>query len=1155
MQRFMSRKPFIFLLAGAVLLSVLSGAAWVLLHHESFLKRQLRQIVLRQTGRVVEVAGPLRLALGATTMLEARDVRFSSAAWDREPYMASAGLMALSLDLGSIFSAQTVVQRIELADCQVAWRINAEGASNWDLFDAAEESETIEVDPDHPPAYRLEHVQIENCQLSHATPERPRAVEIDLSKLALQLMEGGAYRVQLSGAVDEVPLVLSGNFGPVQSLWQGGPFTYEVELQAGRISLSGSGALADVRAGSGANVSLQFSGPEFATVTSYLALPPFSSDAFDFSLRLATEGEMTVVDLDGDLGSFDISAAGEVDRLVRPDKGQLRVSAAGPNLEALGELFDFQGLPADPFVITFSAKLENGQVKLEPFILSSEQDRLEISGVLGDWPSLENSSVEFSARAGEIGRWARLFERPGLQGGELAAAGHFGSDAAGLIAVQAGVEYRQSRLSIDGTLGPAFGSFQPEVDFTFDSPDLSQLAAVFDVKQLPAAPAAASGHFSKRDPGKKDPGKSHPGKSDSAYTFTDVSVALADNRARVDGRMVPTARLAGSDLNFQLDVPSAASLGRLFDADKLPDLPLVAQVRIVPDGKGLEFQVRDGSLGGISLSLQGRMADVSAPRVFSADVEIQMDSLRQLAFLAPDKQWLDLPLTASGAIAHQPGSLRFGATHLVLGQTVADLEAVVQLVDDYKGTTIRIDGQGGDLGELFPDRDMKTLPRDFSVSGLWVNGAQADTLADVRLGWGETSLELAGSVDRFWPPGRLDLKVQLRAPDASVFNESYKWALPALALSASSRIAGSPKDFTLEGLSAQLGDSSAKGELRLEWGAPPRLSGTIDAETINLNHWLAPKKDTQPAGQGRNPAKSRQVFDDSPVRGLGKKTIELDLEVRADQANLGNAVIEDIRLGILYSNEALRLDRVEARDRNGQKITGSLSLDASGPVPQLGLELKGTGIRLGLASFEGQDPSTFPLTEMELTLQGKGATRHDLVSSLDGSLRMYQGPGLVAAAGMDFMFTDFVTQLIKTLNPFSKNRQFEQLDCAVFAADIVSGKATVDPIIVRLKEVTILSQGLIDLESERIGLSFSSRTRQGLGLNPSLLINPFIKVGGTLAAPAIELDPAGGVVKGGALVATAGIPRLAQSLSDRLLGSDPCADARKKLEKADAQSH
>jgi hypothetical protein len=123
----------------------------------------------------------------------------------------------------------------------------------------------------------------------------------------------------------------------------------------------------------------------------------------------------------------------------------------------------------------------------------------------------------------------------------------------------------------------------------------------------------------------------------------------------------------------------------------------------------------------------------------------------------------------------------------------------------------------------------------------------------------------------------------------------------------------------------------------------------------------------------------------------------------------------------------------------------------------------------------------------------------------------------------------------------------------VLAADVSDGMVNVFPVIIQTDQVTILSQGVIDLDTEKIDFSFHTKTRKGLGLSVGMLINPFIRVGGNLASPVLELDPAGSAIKGGLAVATAGLSLVAKSVSDRFLSSkNPCGDALKDIARRDS---
>jgi hypothetical protein len=151
------------------------------------------------------------------------------------------------------------------------------------------------------------------------------------------------------------------------------------------------------------------------------------------------------------------------------------------------------------------------------------------------------------------------------------------------------------------------------------------------------------------------------------------------------------------------------------------------------------------------------------------------------------------------------------------------------------------------------------------------------------------------------------------------------------------------------------------------------------------------------------------------------------------------------------------------------------------------------------------------------------------------------------------MFSEFILELFQALNPFATRSDYTELECVVLAADVDDGRAELSPIVMRTRELTILSKGVIDLDTEQLDLQFNTKPRKGIGISAGVLIKPLLKVGGTLAEPALELDPGGAVVSGGAAVVTMGLSLLAQSLADRYFASaDPCGDARREIGKRDA---
>jgi hypothetical protein len=84
----------------------------------------------------------------------------------------------------------------------------------------------------------------------------------------------------------------------------------------------------------------------------------------------------------------------------------------------------------------------------------------------------------------------------------------------------------------------------------------------------------------------------------------------------------------------------------------------------------------------------------------------------------------------------------------------------------------------------------------------------------------------------------------------------------------------------------------------------------------------------------------------------------------------------------------------------------------------------------------------------------------------------------------------------------------------------------------------------IDLKTEKLDVNFKMTPRKGLGLSISNIVNPYIKLTGTLGSPSLVVDPESLLIEGSVAVATAGLSVLAKSFKDRFLsGKDPCGKA------------
>ena len=1116
----------------ALVTAIGAGIAWYLLHDEDFLKARLSAFVLDRTGRELTVDGTLSLDLGRQTTIEARGVRFENAAWASPADMVSLGHVRVTIDVPSLFGEVPVIRSLLLEDCAVHLAENAEGAANWDMLAEASDEPPAEQEPATGLPVLLLDTHLRECRLTHDAPQREQPLTVAADELALQLVDGNRWQGSGRGRIDQDPLSFTARMEPAGAFLDDQPMEYELELLAGQVALRSSGSVQNPRTGRGADLDFDFNGPEMAQVLERFKLPPLSEGPFDFHLKLESQGDLTDLSLDGDLGSLTLNASGQLDRLVRPQAGALRATASGPNLQALGQALKVNDLVPESYGLNAELSMENGITRAETLVLETARDRLEVSGVLGRAPAFADSDLRIRATTDEIGRWKTRTRLPEATVGPAALNGALASDGNGLFSVQARLEYVDSILDIDGELGALGSAFEPDLNVSLEAPDSQALGIRFGIDRLPGVAVSVKGRV---------------GYAGQMLELNGVKAAMGDHRAALDGTANPFPPFTGSAVDVRVDSPDLAVLGRLFGQEELPAAPLTLQGRISRPDERLRFENVNLDLAGNRVQANGYLGPNREFKGSEFELELDSPDVAALAALfgtedlPREAMKLSMSLKQDGeGIAFRTSGGSAGEITLQIDGRMADLNKPLEVDADFD---IRLPSLAF-LGFLAPNADLPDRP--FHARGKLINDRARTRLDGVTLALGGMTADVTGE---FTGSRQFDLRLDIDAPDASELRPwAGKWLQPK-PLGIATQIRGSPESFELAGIDMRLGRSRCTGELRVELGERDRVSGQLTFPMLDLSFW----RDMYGNRAAAEPSPAPQyLFDDTPIMKIADLGVDVDLGLELAEVDLGNSRAQDLKLSFLLDHESFQADLFSYQGPSGGRLSGQISLDSSGIMPQLHLELTGREVRLGVATAPGQDVATFPPHDMDILLDGSGETRREMASRLSGEIRVFTGAGDVATSGVEFLLNDVLTELFTTLNPFAEKSEYTRLECAVIAATVLDGRAEVYPVIFNTRELTILSKGTIDLHTESIDMSFSSKPRQGLGISASVIINPLIKVGGTLARPAIELDPARAAVSGGTAVATAGLSILAKSFADRFLSSkDPCGDARKEIDSRD----
>ena len=142
-------------------------------------------------------------------------------------------------------------------------------------------------------------------------------------------------------------------------------------------------------------------------------------------------------------------------------------------------------------------------------------------------------------------------------------------------------------------------------------------------------------------------------------------------------------------------------------------------------------------------------------------------------------------------------------------------------------------------------------------------------------------------------------------------------------------------------------------------------------------------------------------------------------------------------------------------------------------------------------------------------------------------------------------------RLLNLVNLFAKEYEGPAgLECAAFILDFDAGQIELEPMTFQTENVTIIGRGVVNLDSERLNLEWVAKPRKGVGISTTTLTNPYIKLGGTLSRPAVDVKPVQAVISTGLAVATGDLSLLGKGLWDRVTAEQKvCKKARKEAER------
>ena len=387
------------------------------------------------------------------------------------------------------------------------------------------------------------------------------------------------------------------------------------------------------------------------------------------------------------------------------------------------------------------------------------------------------------------------------------------------------------------------------------------------------------------------------------------------------------------------------------------------------------------------------------------------------------------------------------------------------------------------------------------------------------------------------------------------FSHLAGYALPSQPLTLRTSLSASAGVLSAETFELKSGESDINGKLRITDPNHPNIQLILRSKHVDLKPWIPERQNLKDAPKKAGSAKPR-VFDDAPIDIEFLTTFDAMLDIKIDKLSTRVSPFSNIVLKATNTDGRLIIEEARSEDNDGGKISIEGKVEQRQDDIAVNLALLGEGINVGIPAVSLEEAMALPRYDLDAFLYTQGNTARELAAGSNGYFEVQSGPGRVGKITAGLLTKDFFSELLALVNPFSKKQDHTDIECIALSGSIEQGKLTGDPaLVVVTPALDIIAKARVDLGSEKLFGTFNTVPKKGVGLSATKALNPFVGVGGTLAKPALTLDPQGTIIQGGMAFFTGGLSILAKSFYDRLANStDPCGDAMEQNAKGREQA-
>jgi len=918
-----------------------------------------------------------------------------------------------------------------------------------------------------------------------------------------------------------------------------------VLITIGESRLTADGFFAEFPTAKDANVSLVASGPDFGRFNRLFGMPGRLDGAFETTLSLSPHDDgRTLVNLDVKAEHVNIQLHSLLSAAEKFTDSTLQLNLSGADIGVVAAASGFEGLPAEAFEIAGSVEKDSEGYLLQNVRALVGDELLQVTGYVGDKPLAGETDLNISLTGSDLGASVIAF---GGSAENLPKGGYYltgriqkQDDKLWLRDFDSVIgEQNEYELQLSGFLTVGQELRDSQVKLHARGASLSALAELARVEGMPDFP------FEIRTDIRR--GSSNTYFENGFFNSGIVEVEFA-------GHVGDKPLEDDLEFTFDANVPRMKEVIAEFGVavEQIPPGDLVASGALRNKAGKMSIDGFEAMFEGARLKANGHIGKPPALEGTNIQFSVIGDDLSRIVPPSVSGASLTTEYAVVGRVRLRDGLFEIDRFTANFGNTTFGGEAGFTLDPMLENGHFKVTADSPDLYQLLPKLEEVTVPQvakmKFRGGGRWSDSYW--NFDDVRLDIGEGFVTLSGGLDG--PPSfdRTDLDIEWHASSVRKLSVLAGRELPDHPLDLKARLVGTSDQMTMEHFALTFGESDLQGDFTMRAGDVPAVEIDVSSRLFDVSEYFAePEEEPDPVPQDND----KKVIPATPLPLELLRAFNADVAIDIDELRTRVMIQKDVGVRAVLSDGAMSIENISLTSQRGGHLRASADLvpDNSGGA-DITFVVDGKDLILGFKPETEEDLQQLPLFEMQAELAANGATVRDLAGSLGGYIRMTGGAGRVRAGSFAIFTQDFMTEIVNAVNPFAKQDPYTNVVCAAILLRMKDGVVSGKPALVQQTEkLRIFANTKIDLKTEKMDADFKMIPQKGLGLSVSNLVNPYVKVTGTLAEPSLILDPESILIEGGVAVATAGLSLLAKGLKDRYLSEkDPCGKAVEEFDAA-----